>query len=144
MGKLGFLLSMTLTGAVVTSLIVNIHQYATNNQLSNELVLARTYLPLLVISNQSSAVREYLKQHPNAQWSVMKLYVGSNGSVYTVDDSWELQRYVGGTYEPEDSKSHDCWRVHFYYRTYIEEPIINVFIDKDNWEIVLVEEAWQS
>jgi len=134
---------MILTSAVVTSLIVNIHLYATNNQLNNELVLARTYLPLLVISNQSSAVREYLKQHPSAQWSVMKLYVGSNGSVYTVDDSWELQRYVGGTHEPEDGKSHYCWRVHFYYRTYIMiEHIINVFIDKDSWEIVLVEEDW--
>jgi hypothetical protein len=72
----------------------------------------------------------------------MKLYVGSNGSVYTVDDRWESKRYVGGTHAPKDGKSHYCWRIHWHDPTSMSLHVTNVFIDKDTWEIVIVEEAW--
>ena len=93
------------------------------------------------ISKQSSVVQGYLSQHPNAESKVMKLYVKSDGSVYTVNDIWELKRYVGGTDKPMDGEDHYCWRVHWYDPTSIIPHIVNVFIDKDCWEIILEEEA---
>ena len=94
------------------------------------------------ISKQSSVVQRYLSQHPNAESKVMKLYVESDGSVYTVDDDWEMKRNIGGADEPKDSKDHYCWCVHWYDSTSIIPHIVNVFVDKDSWEIVLEREAW--
>ena len=71
----------------------------------------------------------------------MKLYVESDGSVYTVDDDWGLLKYVGGTSKPSDGNNHFCWRVHWYDPTRGLPHIVNVFVDKDSWEIVVVEEA---
>jgi hypothetical protein len=140
LGKLGFFLSVILISAVVTSLIINIHLYTVNTQLNDELILA-----ILGISKQSSVVQECLILHPKAQWRIEKLYVGSGGSVYTVGNNWELQTYIGTAPAPRDGKSHYCWRVSLYElpRSRFHEPkiihVINVFIDKDTWEIVMVE-----
>lgn len=136
---------MILISAVVTSLIINIHLYVTNNQLRDELARIRTELPRLGVNNQSSAVRvilEHIIQHPNAQWNVMKVYVKSDGSVYIVGDNWELQRYIGGIDAPKDGKNHYCWLVLWHDPNPMSMHVIDIYIDKDTWEIIKVEEAW--
>jgi hypothetical protein len=121
-GKLGFFLSVIMISVAVTSFIVNIHLFgainqlnAINNQINDDLSELRARiadLPLISTCKQSPAVQKYLSQHPNAECSVMKLFVKSDGSVYTIDSSWELDRYVGGTQKPRDGKDHYCWRFH--------------------------------
>lgn len=93
------------------------------------------------ISKQSSVVQRYFSLHLNTECTVMKLYIESDGSVYTVDDHWELVRYVGGSGKPIDGKDHYCWKVHWYDPAGGIPHIVNVFVDKDSWDIVLVGEA---
>ena len=75
----------------------------------------RIYLP---DSQQSSVVQDYLTQHPIAKYKVMT----STKSI--------------------DGKNYDCLVVHWYDPTSVIPHIINVYVDKDSWEIVSVEEAF--
>jgi len=94
------------------------------------------------VSKQSPAVQRYLRNNPNAQSTVKKVFIKKDGAVYTVDDSWELIQYVGGADKPIDGKDHYCWLV--IYNDLTTNPFHNVSvkIDKDSWEIVSVDEAW--
>ena len=94
------------------------------------------------VSKQSPAVQRYLRWHPNAQSEVGKRYITSDGIVYSVDDNWELIRNEGSANEPIDGKDHYCWEVFWHDPTCLISHIVYVMIDKDSWEIVLVDEAW--
>jgi hypothetical protein len=93
------------------------------------------------VSRQSPVVQRFISQHPDAKCRVMQLYVNSDGSVYTVSSDWELERYVGGTGKPIDGKDHYCWEAHWYDPRSGIPYITVVYVDKDSWEIVLVEQA---
>lgn len=70
------------------------------------------------ISKQSSVVQDYLNQHSSAKPRVTTATKSTNG------------------------KNYDCWMVHWYDPTSTIPHIVNVYVDKDSWEIVSVEEAW--
>jgi len=92
------------------------------------------------ISKQTPEVQSYLSIHPNAKSGATRLYIESNGSVYTANDHWELIRYEGkNTQTPVDGKDHYCWVVGWYDPTISWTHLVNVYIDKDSWEIILVE-----
>ena len=69
------------------------------------------------ISKQSPVVQNYLNQHPSAK---------SRVTTYTLS---------------KDGKNYHCWMVHWYDPTSIIPHIVNVYVDKDSWEIVSVGEA---
>jgi len=69
------------------------------------------------ISRQSSVVQNYLTQHPSAKY--------------------KITTYIKSI----DSEDYCCWMVHWYDPTSIIPHIVNVYVDKDSWEIVSVEEA---
>jgi hypothetical protein len=94
------------------------------------------------LSKKSPEVQGYLAFHINAECDVMKLYVKRDGNVCTVDKHWELIRYVGHSNEPSDGQDHYCWCVRWHDPTSAISHILNVFIDKDSWKIVLIEEAY--
>jgi hypothetical protein len=61
---------------------------------------------------------------------------------YTVYDNWQLKGLSGSLGSPpKDGSNHYCWVVHWYDPTSIIEHIVNAFIDRDNLQIILVEEA---
>jgi len=68
-------------------------------------------------SKQSPVVRNYLNQHPSAK-----------------------PRVTTAT-KSTDGKNYNCWMIHWYDPTSIIPHIVNVYVDKDSWEIVSVEEA---
>jgi len=97
---------------------------------------------LIEISKQSQEVQSYLNQHPNATYNIGKSYLTADGMAYTVYDNWQLKELSGSLgSSPKDGSNHYCWVVHWYDPTSIIEHIVNVFIDRDNLQIVLVEEA---
>ncbi len=93
-------------------------------------------------SGQSPVVQRFISQYPNAENSVVKLYVKSDGSVYTVSDDWELETDVGRIIgKPIDGKDHYCWKVHWRDPVIGKQCMVDVYVDKDSWEIILVEEG---
>jgi len=96
---------------------------------------------LLEISKQSMTVQNYLTQHPNATYEIDKLYLTADGEAYSVYDNWALNKLVGDVVgEPVDGKEHFCWVVRWHDPTSMIMKRVNVFIDKNNLQIVLVEE----
>jgi len=136
--KLGSSFWAILVGVLVISLIVNVFLYMELSELRKE----ATYLPLIGISKQSSTVRQYLDLYPNAQCSVRRLFLKSDGKVYSVDDNWELGEHTGYLGEPTDGKDHYCWGVRWSSGSGWMD-FVAVYIDRDSWEIVLVEATWQ-
>lgn len=96
---------------------------------------------LVETSKQSTKVRNYLTQHPNATYNICKSYLAADGKVHSVYDNWALNELVGSAEEPTDGKDHYCWVVYWYDPTSAIMNRLNVFIDRDSLQIVLVEET---
>jgi hypothetical protein len=94
------------------------------------------------VSKQSPVVQRFVSEHPKAENSVWKLYVKSNGSLYTISDEWELETDLGRIIgKPIDGKDHYCWMVHWRDPVIGRQCMVDVYVDKDSWEIILVEEG---
>ncbi len=100
------------------------------------------YAKIAEISKQDPRVQNYLKQHSNAKYKVIKAYLSSDGVVYMVDENWK-PKGLGGSIagKPIDGKDHYCWIVHWYDPSPGVPHIVDVFIDKETLKIVLVIEA---
>ncbi len=102
---------------------------------------------LVEISIQHPYVKKYIEIHPNAIYSIRRVYLTFDGTVYEVDEDWEVKDFenvTGIDGKPVDGKNHYCWVVHWSIpppEVGIEH-IVDVYIDRDSHNIVFVEEAW--
>lgn len=102
---------------------------------------------LVEISKQHPSVKKYLEIHHNATCDIRRVYLASDGMVYQVDKHWKIKDFgsvasIGG--KPVDGKDHYCWVVHWYDPTPEVgiDHIVDVYIDRDSYDIVFVQEAW--
>jgi hypothetical protein len=101
---------------------------------------------IVEISKEHPTVKKYLEAHPNAMYDIRRVYLTSDGLVYQVDEHWKVKdsESVGSIDKPIDNKAHYCWVVHWYDPTpgVGVDHVIDVYIDRDSYEIVFVQEAW--
>ena len=72
---------------------------------------------LVEISKQHPIVKKYIEMDLNATYSIKRCYLTADGSVYEVNENWEIENPenvagIGG--KPIDSKDHYCWVVCWY------------------------------
>lgn len=98
------------------------------------------YQSIAEISKDDPVVAKYLETHPNASYEVRRAYITADGTVYRVDEFWMITEELGTASKPSDGRDHYCWEI-LWYSPKVPH-VVYVYVDKDSYEIVLVEEAW--